>query len=129
MPIIFLGGQVGDGNAGLAHQLLRLVILMNAGKNHTVIAGAVIQQEFQQLLGLLHRLAGLDLHHSEVGLGEGVKIHKVGKQRLNLHLGEVNNLCCHGSGNGSSLLRLFFSLFRLGQIGGLHGGDKIPHME
>ena len=68
------GRQVGDGHQGLAHQLLGLVELGDAGQDLTIGAGAVIQSELQQLVGLLHVLAGLDLHSTEVGLAEGLEI-------------------------------------------------------
>lgn len=121
MPIIFLGGQVHDGDAGLAHQLLRLVILVDTAEDHPVLALAVVQGEFQQLLGLLHRFAGQNLYCPEVGLGKGVKIHHFLEDQLDLHVGEVDLLLhrgCRRSGLGSLL-----GLFCLGGIGGLHGGD------
>ena len=82
--------QIGDSDAGLADQLLRLVILMNAAQNNAVLAGSVIQNELQELLGLLHRLAFLDLHSAEIALGEGVKINEILEQRLDLHVREVD---------------------------------------
>ena len=81
------GRQIHDGNARLADQFLRLVILVNAGKNDSVGAGAVVQREFQQLLGLLDRLAGLDLDSAEVGFRERLEVHEVLKQRLDLDSG------------------------------------------
>ena len=47
------GGQVGNGHQGLADELLRLVELGNAGQNLAINAGAVVQSELQQLVGLL----------------------------------------------------------------------------
>ena len=115
------GRQVGDGDAGLAHQLLRLVVLVDAAEDHPVLSAAVVQGELQELFALLHGLAGLHLHRPEVGLAEGLKIHKFLKKRLDLHLGEVD---------------LLLRLGGLGGLGGgldlalgLHGRDKIPHME
>ena len=84
--------QVGDGDEGLADQLLRLVECMDAGKDDTVRAGAVIQRELQQLLGLGHGLAGLDLDRAEIRLGEGIKINEFLKKRLDHHVGEVDLL-------------------------------------
>ena len=69
------GGQVGDGHQGLAHQLLRLVELGNAGKNLPVGAGTVVQSEAQQLVALLHIFTGLHLHGPEFIFAEGVEIH------------------------------------------------------
>ena len=68
------GRQVHDGDGRLADQLFRLIIFMDAAQNHAIRALAVIQSELQQLLGLLHRFAGQDLHGTEIALGEGVKI-------------------------------------------------------
>ena len=41
--------KVGDGDAGLAHQVLRLIERMDAGQDGAVFAGAVIQGELQLL--------------------------------------------------------------------------------
>ena len=78
------GRQVGDGDQCLAHQLLRLIVFRNAGEDLAVGAGAVVQGEAQQLVALLHRLAVLDLHRPQVGLAEGVEIHRFLAVRLNL---------------------------------------------
>ncbi|CAN4001192.1 hypothetical protein ICNMLN_ICNMLN_06540, partial [Dysosmobacter welbionis] len=69
------GRQVHNGDQGLAHQILRLIPLVDAGEDLPVHTGAVIQSESQQLLTLLHGIAGLHLHRPEIGLAEGVKIH------------------------------------------------------
>lgn len=37
--------EVSDGNEGLAYQLFRLIVCMNAGKDGTVGAGSVVQGE------------------------------------------------------------------------------------
>ena len=58
----------------LADQFLGLVVLCNAGEDLAVGAGAVIQGEAQQLVGLLNALAVLDLHSAEVGLAEGIEV-------------------------------------------------------
>ena len=63
---------------------------MDAAQDHTVLAGAVIQNELQQLLALGHGGALLDLHGPEVGLGKGLEVHELLEQGLNLHLGEVH---------------------------------------
>ena len=85
------GRQIRDGDARLADQFLRLVILVNAGKNDSVGAGSVIQHEFQEFFGLLDRFAGFDLDGAEVGLGERLEVHEVLEQRLDLDLGEVDD--------------------------------------
>ena len=60
---------------------------MDTGEDLPVGAGAVIQREAQQLVGLFHGFAGLDLHHPEIGLAEGVEVHRFGELRLHLHVG------------------------------------------
>ena len=42
-------GEVGDGDGGLAHQLFRLIVGVDAAEDHPVGAGAVVQDELQQL--------------------------------------------------------------------------------
>lgn len=74
---------------------------MDAAQDHTVSAGAVVQHELQQLFALGHCGALLDLHSTEIGLGEGLKGHLIGKQRLDLYIGEINGL----SGSGRCLGR------------------------
>ena len=93
---------------------------MNAAQNHTVGAGSVVQSELQQLLGLLHSLTGQHLHGTEIGLGKGFKVHEIGEQRLDLHLGEVDLLLhlLSGSRSGHS-----GALGLLGHIQRLHGYD------
>ena len=121
--------EVRDGDAGLAHERFRLVIGMDAGENHAIRTRAVIERELEQLLRLLHGLARLDLHSAEIGLTERVKVHKIGKQRLDLHVGKVDLLlncgrCRRGLGGlGLDRFRLLVRVQRL------HGRDKIPHME
>ena len=39
------GGQVGDGEQGLAHQLFRLVISVDTTQNGALCAGSVVQGE------------------------------------------------------------------------------------
>jgi len=121
--------EVRDGDAGLAHERFRLVIGMDAGENHAIRTRAVIERELEQLLRLLHGLARLDLHGTEIGLAERVKVHEIRKQRLDLHVGKVDLLlrcwrCGHGLGGlGLGRFRLLVRVQRL------HGRDKIPHME
>ncbi len=117
--------QVDDGDGGLADELLRLVILVDAGEDDAVLARAVVEHELQELLGLLHGLARLDLNGAEVGLGERIKVDHVLEQRLDLDLGEVDDLFLLDLGRGG--FRLGGVL--LGHVQRLHRGDKIPHME
>ena len=84
--------KVGDGDAGLAHQVLRLIERMDAGQDGAVFAGAVIQGELQKLLGLRNCLAGLDLHGAEVTLLEGFEINVIRKERLDRNLAEIRLL-------------------------------------
>ena len=123
------GRQVGDGDAGLADQLLRLVILVDAAQNDSIRARAVVQNELQELLGLLHGFAFLDLYGAEVGLREGFKIDRILKQRFDLHVGKIDRFLGFGR-----CLRLFrgsrsFPGRLLVGVQRLHRGDKIPHME
>ena len=117
------GREVRDGDAGLAYQLLRLIILVDAGEDHPIRAGAVVQNELQELLGLLHGLAFLNLHGTEIALGEGVKIHQVGEQRFDLHVGEVD-LLLHDRGGGSGLGGLCGLLVGIQRF---HCGDDLGH--
>ena len=66
------GGQVGNGEKGLANQFFRLVIGMNSAQNGAFHTGSVVQSELQQLLGLLDSFVFLDLYGTEIGLGEGL---------------------------------------------------------
>ena len=78
--------QIGDGNAGLPNQFLRLIISMDTAQNYPVFFCSVVQSELSKLLGLCNRLAGPNLYGAEIGLGEGLEIDEIGKQRLNFHL-------------------------------------------
>ena len=78
--------QVGDGHTGLADELLWLVESVNARQNRAIIAGSIVQRELQEFLRLRHRLAGQDLHRSEIGPRESFKVHVVLEQRLDLHV-------------------------------------------
>lgn len=82
--------EVGDGQQGLADKRLRLVVVVDAAEYDAVFAGAVVEHELEQLLALLDGLARLDLDHAEVAPAEGLKVHKVGEQRLDCHLGEIS---------------------------------------
>ncbi len=100
--------QVGDGEQGLANQVLGLVISVNTGEDGAVGAGAVVERKVQQLLGLLDGLACLDLHSAEIALGEGIKVDELLKQRLNGDLGVIerglkrlNERACSVAGLGS----------------------------
>ena len=61
------GWQIRDGDAGLTDQLFRLVVSVDAGKDGTGDAGAVIQRELQKLLGLRNRFAFQHLHGAKIG--------------------------------------------------------------
>ena len=84
--------QVDDGQQGLADQLFRLIIRMDAAEDGTFLAGAVVQGELKQLLALLHHLAGQHLHRAEIGLGEGLEVNRILEQRLDDDLAEVDLL-------------------------------------
>lgn len=113
------GRKVRDGDEGLAQQLLRLIGVVDAAQDHPVGAGAVVQNELQQLLALGHSGAVLDLDGPEVGLGKGLKVHEILEEGLDLHLGEIDLLVGDhhrlgpllGLGGGVLLIQ------------GLHGGE------
>ena len=118
--------EIRDGDAGLAHQLLRLIILMNAAQDDAILAGTVVERELQQLLRLLHGFAGLDLHSAEIALGEGVKVHKIGKQRLDLHVGKIDLLLhCGRCGRASAGLSSAVSGFLSESIGFMVGRKSV----
>ena len=83
--------QICDGDARFSDQFFRLVVIVNAGKDDSIRAGTVIQNEFQEFLGLFDCLAGFDLHGAEIGFRERLEVHKVLKERLDLHMGEVDD--------------------------------------
>ena len=62
------GRQVGDGDAGLADELFRLIIFMNSAQNDPICASSVVERELQELLGLLDGLAVEHLDGTEIGL-------------------------------------------------------------
>ena len=101
--------QVDDGQQGLADQLFRLIIGMDAAEDGALLASAVVEGELKQLLALLDSLAGKHLHRAEIGLGEGLKVDGILKQRLDDDLGEVDLLFDNrsgGFGSGRCFLRL-----------------------
>ena len=116
-------GQIHDGDAGLADQLFGLIIGVNTAQNRPFFSATVIQSELQELLGLLHGLAFQHLYGTEIGLGEGLEVNKIGKQRLDLDLGEIYLLLRCGCGGGSfnRLLGLLLHVERL------HCGDFRDH--
>ena len=121
------GGQIHDGDAGLADEGLGLIEGVDAAENRAGGAGAVVQGELQQLLGLLHGLAVQNLHSPEIGLGEGLKIHLIGEQRLNDHVGEVDDLLrggCGGRGLGSGFALRGLGGFLAAGFQRLHGREQ-----
>jgi len=84
------GGEIQNGHGGLAHQVLRLIIMVDAGDDGAVGAGAVVQGEFQELIALFHRFTGLDLHGPEVGAAEGVEVYLLLLEGLHLQGGQVS---------------------------------------
>lgn len=118
------GREVGYGDAGLADELLGLVILVDAAENYAVFPATIVEGELEQLLALFNGLAGLDLDGAEIRAAEGLKVHEIGKERLYLDLGEVYDLISLGcQGRGGSTLNLFLGL---GHVQRLHGGEYYP---
>lgn len=116
------GGQVHDGDGGLAHQLLGLIVFMDAAEDGSGAVRAVVQGELQQLLALADCLAGRDLHRPVVGLGEGLKVHRLLKEGLDLHVGEVDLRLLAGDG-GRGFRRCFRRLLSLSGVDRLHRRD------
>ena len=59
MPIHGPGRQIGDGDAGLADQLFRLIEGVDSAQNRPILARTIIKRKLQELFGLLHRLAAI----------------------------------------------------------------------
>ena len=97
--------EVDNSDAGLADQLLRLIVVVDAAEDGAVGARAVVQGELQQLLGLWNRDAVLDLDRAEVGLGERLEVHIVLEQWLDLDVGEVDDFFLLGFCRSSFALR------------------------
>ena len=104
------GREIGDGHAGLADELLRLVEGVDAREDDARLAGAVVQGELQQLLGLGHGLAVEHLDRAEIALAEGLEIDEILEQGFDLHIGEVDFL--FGGHRFFSLLRCLAGLLR-----------------
>ena len=82
--------QVGDRHQRLADEVLRVVVFFDAGEDHAVFAGAVVQDELQELVALRNGFAGLDLDRAEVGLAEGLEVDELLEERLHFDLLEVD---------------------------------------
>ena len=78
--------EIRDRDQGLSDQLFRLIVSVNTGENDAVRACSVIQDELQELLGLRNCGAFFHLDCPEVGLAEGVKVHLLPEERLNLYI-------------------------------------------
>ena len=81
---------------------------MDAGEDLAVSSSAVVKREFQQLVGLFHGLARLDLDGAEIGLAERVKVDLLLRQRFDLQRGERGLFLC-----GLDGLQLGQRLFRV----------------
>ena len=118
--------EVRDSDARFSDQFLRLVVIVNAGKDHSVRPRTVIQHEFQEFFGLFDRFAGLDLDGAEVGFRERLKIDKVLEQRLDLDVGEVDRLVLDldlDRARRTTDDANFLWLFCLGSVQRLHCGE------
>ena len=128
-------GQIDDGNGGLADKILGLIIVVDAGENDAVGAGAVVEHELQKLLALGHGGAFLDLDRAVVRLGKGVEIDLLFEDRLALDLVDlVGGMRALGldkagraarlRGGGSALGARFLGLLALlGHVERLHRGE------
>jgi len=86
------GRQVRDGDQRLSDELLRLVECVDSAEDHALLFRPVVQDELEELLALRHGLALQDFYGAEVGLAEGLKVHIIREERLDLHLAEVDGL-------------------------------------
>lgn len=102
-------------NARLSHKLFRLVVSMNTGKDRAFFSRTVVKCEFEQFLGLRHRLARKHLDCAEIRTREGFKIYAVGKKRLDLYIGKIDLFLRRRRGNNGlgCFLRLLFTADRL----------------
>ena len=121
------GRQIHDGNAGFSDQFFRLVVFVDAGKNHSVSASSVIQHEFQEFFGLFDCLTRLDLDGAEVGFCERLEVDEVLEQRLDLDVRKINRLvldldldCARRAADDTN----FLWLFCLGSVEWLHRREQ-----
>ena len=129
-------GQVDDGNGGLADKILGLIVVVNAGEDHAVGTGAVVEHELQKLLALGHGGAFLDLDRAVVGLGKGVELDLLFEDRLALYLVDLvggvralglDNAGAARRGGGSALRALLLGLLALlGHVERLHRREYYP---
>lgn len=64
----FAGSEVGDEEHVLADQLLGLIVLGDTREDGAVRARSVVDGKLQELVALLHRVAVLDVTHTDVEL-------------------------------------------------------------
>ena len=64
----FAGSKVGDEEHVLADQLLGLIVLGDTREDGAVRARSVVDGKLQELIALLHRVAVLDVTHTDVEL-------------------------------------------------------------
>ena len=124
------GRQVHNGHTGLADQVFRIVVGLDAAEDDPVGAGAVVQGELEQLLALGHGGAFLDLDRAVVGLGKGVELDLLFEDRLALYLVDLvggvralglDNAGTARCGGGSALRALLLGLLALlGHVERLH---------
>ena len=106
---------------------------MNAGEDHAVGTGAVVEHKLQKLLALGHGGAFLDLDRAVVGLGKGVELDLLFEDRLALYLVDLvggvralglDNAGTARRGGGSALRALLLGLLALlGHVERLHRGE------
>ncbi len=88
----FAWWQVGDGDQGFADEFLWFVVVVDAGEDGSVFAGAVVEGELEELFALWHGFAVKDFDGAEVGFREGFEVDAVFKEWLDLYACEINGL-------------------------------------
>ena len=77
--------QIGDRDQGLADELFRFIVSVDAGKDRAVDAGSIIQRELQKLLGLLDGFGiGCDLGFTLRLHGRDVKTYYIFSSLIDL---------------------------------------------
>ena len=82
---------------------------------------SIIREYGIEVVPFSYTVNGKEVPYStEIGLTEGLKVNKIGKQRLNLHLGEVNYFFLFSRSGNGRILNFFLRFVVLGHIRGVH---------